>query len=151
MPEETTQHGTALEEPVTTEEQVPETFGAEVRPEEEVVAEEALTSEEKFLASLCHFCILAVAPIVIAPLIVWLTQKDKPGKSGYVLHHAKQAVLYQVLLAGAIVVLLSTIVLAPLAFILALAGMVYGVIGGITVCLGKKFNYVWFGEYVRRW
>lgn len=151
MPEETTQHGTVLEEPVTTEEQAPETFEAEVKPEEEVVAEEALTSEEKFLASLCHFCIVAVAPIVLAPLIVWLIEKDKPGKSGYVLHHAKQALLYQVLLAGAVVVLLFTVVLSPLAFILALAGMVYGVIGGIMVCLGKKFNYLWFGEYVRRW
>jgi len=148
MPEETTQQGTALEEPVTTEERAPE---AEARPEERFIAEEALTSEEKFLAALSHFCIVAIVPIVIAPLMLWLIEKDKPGKSEFVLHHAKQALLYQVLLAGAVVALSLTIILSPLAYVFMLGGMAYGVVGGIMACMGKKFNYLWIGDYVRRW
>jgi len=145
MPEESTQYETGAEESHE------ETHEAEKIRVEEAVFEEMATKEERFLAGLAHFCIVAVLPIVIAPLLMWLTEKDKPARSEYILHHAKQAVLFQVLLLGAVVVLSATVVLSPVAFILGLAGVVYGVVGGILACVGKKFNYLWIGNYVEQW
>ncbi len=150
--EETMQAGTAVEEAVEEKERIEEAPPeAEVRPEEEFVAERVPTKEEKFLAALAHFCIVAVLPVVQVPLLIWLIEKDKPGKSEYLLHHARQALLYQVLLLGTVIVLLATVVLAPLGFLLGLAGIVYGVVGGILACTGKKFNYLWIGNYVKQW
>jgi len=149
MPEE--EYGTAVEEAVKAEERPEEAPEVEKRREEELAAERAPTKEEKFLAALAHFCIVAVLPVVTVPLLMWLTEKDKPTRSEYILHHAKQALLFQVLLIGAVMVLTATAILAPLAAILGLGGWLYGVVGGIMTYVGKKFNYLWIGNYVKQW
>jgi len=150
MAEEHERHGaTAVEEEA--EQRVEAEGEAKPEPEAEAEAAPCPTAEERFLAALSHFCIVALFPVIIAPLVIWMTERSREGRSGYVLHHARQAVLYQVLLVGAVVVLGATMVLTPLALVLALAGAVYGVVGGIHACTGRRFNYLWAGKYVRRW
>ena len=149
MPEE--EYGTAVEEAVKVKERPAEAPEVEKRLEEELAAERVPTSEERFLAALAHFCIVAVLPIVTVPLLMWLTEKDKPTRSAFVLHHAKQALVFQVLLVGAVMILSATAILAPLAVILGLAGWIYGVVGSIMTCVGRKFNYLWIGNYVKQW
>ena len=152
MSDEHELHGaTAVEEEEARQREAQEQPEAEPEAEPEIEAAPAPTAEEKFLAALSHFCIVALFPVIIAPLMIWMTERNRAGRSAYVMHHAQQAVLYQVLLVGAIIVLSATVFLSPVALLLALAGVIYGVVGGILACTGRKFNYLWVGEYVKRW
>lgn len=107
--------------------------------------------DEKFLAAISHFAIAAVTPIVWVPLLIWLIEKDKPNASAFVVRNAKQAMVFQLIVAAAVVVLSLTIILSPLALLVGLAGWIYGIVGGFYAAYGKHFSYIWVGNYVDTW
>ncbi|NQT67699.1 MAG: DUF4870 domain-containing protein [Actinobacteria bacterium] len=55
---------------------------------------EEITSEEKLMSLLSHLSILIPNIGVIAPMVIWITQKDK---SKFVRFNAIQAIFYQLL------------------------------------------------------
>ncbi|MBE3115041.1 MAG: DUF4870 domain-containing protein [Actinobacteria bacterium] len=54
--------------------------------------DEEITSDEKFMSLLSHLSILIPNIGVIAPIVIWITQKDK---SKFVRFNAIQAIFYQ--------------------------------------------------------
>lgn len=66
------------------------------------MSQNSLSSDERWLAALAHAGILIPAVGAAAPLIVWITQREK---SDYLRFQALQAVAYQLLLAAVWVVL----------------------------------------------
>jgi len=108
-----------------------------------------LKNDERIMATLAHLAIIAVLPAVVVPLLIWLIEKDKPGRSEFVVFHAKQAMIYQVLVLGATMVLSATMLLVPLAIVLGMAAWVYGIVAAVFTWTGRGFKYVWIGEYVK--
>lgn len=118
------------------------------------------TRDDKTIAGLCHLSILLgmlIGPLcLLVPLLIWLTEKDKPSRSELIIFHAKQALFYQIavvcILAGSffIAVILTFILIGlllyPLIFLAGIAAIIYGVIGGIKVLKGESFTYYYIGD-----
>jgi uncharacterized Tic20 family protein len=96
-------------------------------------------------------------------LVIYLIYKDR---SRYVGYHALQSLIFQLIvwlgggalagIAWAITGVLSAIIIGliciPLALIISLiplAGVVYGIIGGIQCSQGQDFRYWLVGDWVR--
>ncbi|MCX7854513.1 MAG: DUF4870 domain-containing protein [Anaerolineae bacterium] len=124
-------------------------------------------SDERTWAMLAHLSVLLnlvtgmLGPV--AALVIYLVFKDR---SRYVAYQSLQSLIFQLitwvgggLLIGAtaaIAGILTTVVvglcLFPLVALLALiplAGLVYGVIGGIQCSQGQDFRYWLVGDWVR--
>lgn len=113
-------------------------------------------------ASLAHFSILTVfflGPFSMAiPLILWLTERNRPEKSDRVEYHARQAFFFQAAayivsaVLGVCMVILSVILigllLIPVLILFGLAVVVYGVYGGIQVNQGREFRYVFVADFI---
>jgi len=106
------------------------------------------TREERFLAAIAHVCIVAILPSVTAPLLIWLTERNKLNRSDLVLHNAKQAIVFQLLIV-CLVLLLALTFLRPAAMILGVAAGVYGIVAGIAAYAGHRFEYLWIGSFAR--
>ncbi|HHS13052.1 MAG TPA: DUF4870 domain-containing protein [bacterium] len=116
----------------------------------------------KLLTSVAHLSILAIfflGPFcMVIPLIIWLSERNRADASSQVDFHAKQAFFYQlalVLAMGILIVLtalLSIIVigffLIPVVIIAGLAGIAYGVYGGIQVSQDKPFRYALIADFI---
>ncbi|MEM7333451.1 MAG: DUF4870 domain-containing protein [Chloroflexota bacterium] len=135
------------------------------------------TSDDRTMAGLAH--ISAIMPMmgVIAPIIIWATQKEK---SDYIAFHALQALGYQLTMiliwfGGMICYMLSiftTVFIAAqnvenleagppifiafpfLIFAFMFIGIfffiVYGIWGAIRAFQGKPFKYFFIGNQVRK-
>lgn len=138
------------------------------------------TQDERVMAALSH--ISAIIPMfgVVAPIIIWATQKDK---SRFVAFQALQAVAYQLtmVLAGFVgmgcYMLSFFAILFPLSmsegssepansfigfaalfpflifgaiFIIGFLFIVYGIIGAVMTFQGKPFRYLLIGKSVER-
>jgi uncharacterized Tic20 family protein len=138
------------------------------------------SSEERLWAALSHFSAFLLGWGLIAPLIVWVTQRKK---SAYVSFHALQALGYQMLLPYFWIIMSIVLPLAiiPLSFIVVFLAqdtasgmetfltflmplMIFGgIVGGFAlfigigilgavICLsGKDFNYPILGKWLRRY
>lgn len=138
------------------------------------------TSDERLLAGLSHISILFFGLGIVAPLVVWVTQRRK---SAYVAFQSLQALGYQMLMwlaylvvsfliAGiAILVMVAVIIIgastqneATLMLsvfsqffiyfgIFCLMGLYIlgGLIGGILCLTGKQFYYPLFGRRLERY
>lgn len=118
--------------------------------------------EDNTLASLSHFSILAcfiIGPFCVAiPLIIWLLEQNKPKGSKKLIFEAKQAFFYQVALflattvlgviVGVLTIIVIGLILIPLLAIVFLAGVGYGVYGGIKVSQGESFRYKYVTDFV---
>ncbi|MFH1940794.1 MAG: DUF4870 domain-containing protein [bacterium] len=114
------------------------------------------------LASFAHFSILTVLLLgpfsIVIPLIIWLMERNKPDKSSFVEFQAKQAFFFQLILylatfaLGVVVAILSIILigilLIPFLLLFPLAGVVYGIIGGVRVSQGENFRYFWVADFI---
>jgi uncharacterized Tic20 family protein len=139
----------------------------------EQISTPAPSQNDKIMAALAH--ISAVLPLmgVIAPIVIWATQKDK---SEYVAFQALQAVAYQLVMIlawfigmGCYMISFFTTFLTipfsegtgetslPITFIipfiifgLIFVGgaifVIYGIIGAINAFQGKNFRYIIIGN-----
>jgi len=117
--------------------------------------------DENLMAALAHAGIVLGGTWVA--LIIWLLQKDK---SDYVDFQAKQALLYQIgiyvlgvilgislgifhIIFGLLTIgigFLFGLLLWPLAGLLGLTAIIYGLYGAYETLNGKEFKYYWLGD-----
>lgn len=135
---------------------------------------EEITSEEKLMSLLSHLSILIPNIGVIAPIVIWITQKDK---SKFVRFNAIQAIFYQLaffvlmmlfMFTGIILMLISMPILIanpnadpgtlffismifmflyfPLWFFFA----IYAVVAAVKSYKGKVFRYLIIGKIIEK-
>jgi uncharacterized protein len=90
-------------------------------------------------------------------LVIWLTQKEK---SKYVEFQAKQALVYQLVVGVALLVMwvISFILmfvyigflLMPLVLLLGLVAVIYGLYAAYQTYQGKDFRYVIIGDMLAK-
>lgn len=124
-------------------------------------------SDERTWAMLAHLSVLLnLITGVLGPvtaLIIYLVLKER---SRYVAYHSLQSLIFQLIvwvgggalvgIAAAIATALSAILIGLLCWpgvavlaLIPLAGLVYGVIGGIQCSQGQDFRYWLVGDWVR--
>jgi uncharacterized Tic20 family protein len=124
-------------------------------------------SEERSWAMLAHLSILLnlVTGLLglVGALVIYLIYKDR---SRYVGYHALQSLIFQLIvwlgggalagiawtITGVLSAVLIGLICIPLALIISLiplAGVVYGIIGGIQCSQGQDFRYWLVGDWVR--
>jgi len=160
-------------EEVPVEEPVEEKEGAAPEVSGALAGPEGPTGEERRAAAIAHGSILlnvitGVGGPIVA-LIVWLLYERK---SEYVGWHALQALVFQVivvlatLLVGGISLVLWIITAALLYIVvgfcllpvalgftlitatLTIGGLIYGCAGALTVLEGREFHYRWVSEWI---
>ena len=131
------------------------------------------TQNDRIMAALAH--VTAVIPVtgIIAPILIWVTQREK---SDYVAFQALQAVAYQLSMivawfAGMALYMASFFIAIPFSnssrgfpvFMLfpfgimglMLAGgllfVVYGIVAAVMVLQGRNFRYVIIGNALRHY
>lgn len=110
--------------------------------------------DDNLMAALAHAGVLIT---VIVALVIWLTQKEK---SKYVEFQAKQALVYQLVVGVALIVLwiISFILmfvyigflLMPIVLLLGLAAVIYGLYAAYQTYQGKDFRYVIIGDMLAK-
>ncbi len=113
-------------------------------------------SDDQLMAALAHAGILIT---VIVALIIWLTQKDK---SKYVEYQAKQALVYQLVVAVGmtiawVIVFVIGIITLGIGFILFIpmmivgaAAVLYGLYAAWETYQGKDFKYYMLGDMLAK-
>ena len=94
-----------------------------------------VSSDERTWAMLAHLSIIFPAIWLIGPLIVWLVKKES---SAFVDDQAKEALNFH------ISVLIASLVVAPTCigpFVVMVAAIVYGIIGGMEANKGIAYRY----------
>lgn len=137
-----------------------------------------LPQEERLMAGLAHISVIIPMAGFIAPVVIWVTQKDK---SRFVYFQALQAAVLQILIMAIYIVgmvcyavgIFGGIAVAgvfnqlggsrfPAFFILPVAIMgllllidgalvIYGIVGAVMSFLGKNFRYVLIGDAIDRY
>ena len=114
---------------------------------------ETLDSNTKMLATFSHLGIVAgiVIPLgnILAPLIIWLTQKDK---SAYVEAHAKEALNFQITMA--IIMIASAILIfiyigIILLFAAGIANLVLSIMAAIKANEGHSYEYPFNFRFIK--
>jgi uncharacterized Tic20 family protein len=135
---------------------------------------EKISSDEKLMSLLSHLSIIIPNIGVIAPIIIWVTQKDK---SKFLRFNAIQAIFFQLLFfvlvilsvfTGVILMLVSTFILtkspdaAPgalfwvsmvivyLYFPLYIIFVVYAAVAAVSSFKGRIFRYLIIGRIIER-
>jgi uncharacterized protein len=98
----------------------------------------AVTDDDRLWATLAHLSILLGVTTVLGPLVIWLIKKDK---SPFVDDQAKEALNFQLSCLLASLVTTASCVLVPLALVVIIGGIVYGVIAGIEANKGNTYRY----------
>jgi uncharacterized Tic20 family protein len=116
------------------------------------------------LAAVSHASILAfflMGPLtVIVPLVIWLSERNRPERSELVEFHARQAFFYQAvvylasLAAGAVVGILTLVFVGllfiPFLILFFIAAVGYGVYGGVQVWQGREFRYKFLTDFIEK-
>ena len=135
---------------------------------------EKLKSDEKLMSLLSHLAILIPNIGILAPIVIWLTQKEK---SKFVRYHAIQAIFFQLLffillmlslIAGIILMAISLIFanvssggepgvffwvsmgIMNLYFPLWLFFSIYAIVAAVKSFKGKKFRYLIIGRIIEK-
>jgi uncharacterized Tic20 family protein len=133
------------------------------------------SQNEHIMAALSHATALIPMMGVIAPIIIWVTQKDK---SEYVSFQSLQAIIYQFLMIITYFIGIGCYFLSmPVMFIFMFLGMenfpevgaifpvfimivifggggifiLYGLIATVMTFLGKDFRYILIGKWLERY
>ncbi|MBS0228685.1 MAG: DUF4870 domain-containing protein [Proteobacteria bacterium] len=99
------------------------------------------SSEDRNLAMLTHLSGILLGFIV--PLVIWLTNKDKPEKA-WLNEQAKEALNFQILIAIAyvactiLVVILIGGLLLPVVW---LVNLIFCILAGVAVNKGENYRY----------
>jgi uncharacterized protein len=138
----------------------------------------AKSQDDRIMAAIAH--VTAMLPLmgIFAPIIVWVTQKDK---SNFVAFQSLQALVYQLFMIlvwviGIIIYFVSFVIIVPLSnsftvsvspigrllfvipflviglvFLIEFILMVYGVEGAVRVLQGRDFRYALLGERLKHY
>jgi uncharacterized Tic20 family protein len=139
-----------------------------------------LSQDERIMAALAHITILVPFMGVIAPIFIWVTQKEKSQYAGF---QALQAVVFQLLLVLAwfigigcymgsfifsfigmagfsaidapgqnfgVLAVLVPFIVFGLIILTAFVFIIYGIIAAIKTLHGKAFRYAIIGNRVER-
>jgi len=130
--------------------------------------EKAKTSAEgrdtALLSAIAHASILAVfimGPLtLIVPLIIWLSERNRPKPTGDVIFHARQAFFFQAavyivtlaagLVAGLLTLIFVGLLLIPFVIAFFLGAVIYGVYGGVEVWQGRPFRYRYVTDFIEK-
>lgn len=103
------------------------------------------TKDERMWATFAHLGIVAglVIPLgsILAPLIIWLVQKDK---SGFIDEHAKEALNFQITMLIAFIIsgiLMLVIIGFFLIIAVAIIDLVYSIIAATKANNGEPYKY----------
>ncbi len=96
-----------------------------------------ITDDDRLWATLAHLSIL-VGLSALGPLIIWLVKRES---SPFIDDQAKEALNFQLSCLVASLVTAASCLLAPVAIAILIAGIVYGVIGGIEANRGNRYRY----------
>lgn len=127
-----------------------------------VVIKDKLDNDDDNLMSAVSHLGIIIGPVLI-PLVVWLLQKDR---SYYVNPHARQALMYQLLIWGASIlftifsviftivtfgigIILVYLLYIPLFFIWIILAL-YALYGAYQAYQGKDFRYIVIGDYLSK-
>ena len=138
----------------------------------------AKSQDDRIMAAIAHVTVMLPMMGILAPIVIWVTQKEK---SHFVSFQSLQALVYQlfmilVWIIGMIIYFASLIIIIPLSnsftvsssafghliviipflaigivFLVEFVMMVYGVEGAVRVLQGKDFRYVLLGERLKRY
>jgi uncharacterized Tic20 family protein len=136
----------------------------------------SLTENDRIMAALAHATVILPMTGIIAPIVIWATQKEK---SKYVAFQALQAIAYQVTMIIAWLVGMAVYMCSIVAiffsssvrsssgsvpdnfrFILIVMGalvigniiyVIYGLVGAVMVLQGKEFRYIVIGKRLERY
>lgn len=136
------------------------------------------TQDERIIAALSHISILLPMIGIIAPIVIWITQKER---SRFVAFQALQAIAFQLLLVvmwfGGMACYMGSFFLTffgtmardvighsgpPIAFFLPFVMMfgmlgvmgvfiIYGIVAAVMTFQGKDFRYFLVGKWVERY
>lgn len=99
------------------------------------------SQEDKTLALLTHLSGIILSFIV--PLVIWLTNKDKPGKD-FLNDQAKEALNFQITIAigWVIAIVLSAIAIGFLLYpVLWIANLIFCILAGVKANEGVAYRY----------
>jgi uncharacterized Tic20 family protein len=127
-------------------------------------AAEPLSRDPQLLSAIAHASILAVflmGPLtLIVPLVIWLTERNRPGRSEEIEFHGRQAFFFQAFVylscfvAGALTALLTLIFIGllfiPFLIVFFLGAVVYGVYGAMQVWQGRPFRYRYLTDFIEK-
>ncbi|MFZ2455694.1 MAG: DUF4870 domain-containing protein [Candidatus Altiarchaeia archaeon] len=126
----------------------------EAKPSATTAPANKAVPDDNLMAALAHAGILIT---VIVALVIWLTQKEK---SKYVEFQAKQALVYQLVVGVALLVMwvISFILmfvyigflLMPIVMLLGLAAVIYGFYAAYQTYQGKDFKYLIIGDMLAK-
>jgi hypothetical protein len=116
------------------------------------------------LAAVSHASILAVfmmGPLtLIVPLVIWLSERNRPKPTADVIFHARQAFFFQAavyavtlaagLVAGLLTLIFIGLLLIPFVIAFFLAGVGYGVYGGVQVWQNRPFRYRYLTDFIEK-
>ena len=91
-----------------------------------------------------------IFPFLLGPIVSGALYVMNKDKDAFIAGHAKQACAYQIVVLIVTMFLFMTIIGIPLAFLLMLAAMVYGVYAAYMVYSGKEFEYPVIAEQVKK-
>lgn len=101
--------------------------------------------DERMWATFAHLGVIAgfIIPFgnVIAPLIIWMTQREK---SSFVETHAKEALNFQIsvsIIAVGCAILIFLAIGIPLLIILGLADLVFSIMAAMKANQGEPYQY----------
>ena len=101
----------------------------------------APTEDERTWGLIAHLSFLAGGVVglpPIGPLVVWLIKRDE---SSFVGDQAKEALNFQIAVLIVTLVCAATCVLAPLAIVAAVGGLVYSIIAALEANKGVLYRY----------
>lgn len=113
---------------------------------------EEITTGQKLAAAVAQGGWLLGLGTVFVPLLIWLvTRKDHP----FVAHHAKQSLLWQVLMfIGGTIAVIALIIItqdgtitALIAIVLMLPGAIFSIYAVIKALTGESYHYPLLGRF----
>ncbi|MBN2201437.1 DUF4870 domain-containing protein [bacterium] len=116
------------------------------------------------LSAIAHASIVAVfimGPLtLIVPLVIWLSERNRPKPTGDVIFHARQAFFFQAavyivtlaagLVAGLLTLIFIGLLLIPFVLAFFLGAVIYGVYGGVQVWQGRPFRYRHVTDFIEK-
>ena len=104
-----------------------------------------VTQDERTMVMLAH--LLGIVTGFLGPLIIWLIKKDQ---SKFVAYHGFQAMIFQIALNVLMFVLGITVVLALLAPVLWIVGIVFAILAGLAANRGEWYEIPVVGKFARQ-
>jgi uncharacterized Tic20 family protein len=113
------------------------------------------SQEERVMAALAHASVLVHQVGLIAPLVLWLVNKDKApyaayqAKQAFWFHLAVTVIEWIVIWACILTLGLGLFLLWPIIVALPLFSTIYGIVGAVHSYNGRDFRYWLISDFVK--